>query len=63
MEQKYFKFDARPLQSIWWNTSLSHPCGHESLYWNGMHVKLKAEVCFYDKPELDIYEGFKYFSQ
>lgn len=55
MEQKYFKFDARLLQSTRWNTSLSHPCGHESLYWNGMNMKLKAEVYFYDKPELETY--------
>lgn len=63
MKPKYFKFDARPLQSTLWNTSLSHPCGHESLYWNGTHVKLKAEVYFYDKLELDTYESFRYFSQ
>lgn len=55
MEQKYFKLESRPLQSTLWNTSLSHSCGHESLHWNGMHVKLKADVYFHDKLESDIY--------
>lgn len=47
MEQKYFKLDTCSLQSTLWNTSLSHPCGHESLDWNGMHVKLKADMYFH----------------
>lgn len=54
MEQKYFQLDTISLQLTLWNTSPSHPCEHESLDWNGMHVKLRPDIYFQDKLESDV---------